>query len=317
MHPDPNPMPNINLSEWNELAPLQLPRAGCAVGVLSGELIVAGGTYWRDGRKFWCEQVDGFDPRTNRWTARTPIPRPCGDAGAVAHDETLYIFGGGTDGVAESTVWALHDKKWSALSHLTLPAPRRSSGVAVVEGTFYLLGGLAGTGSDFGSATTTVWAAKPTGPWAVRAPMPGPARFNTSVATVGDRIIVAGGCTPENGVVRNLDEILAYDPRQDEWTLLGRLPFANRAAAGLADGDGLMMFGGYTDKFEDGIFRYDVPSGEVRSVGRLPVALAGPHFLRVGTQILGATGENGIKMRFPGLLASAGARQPPGCPKPL
>ena len=33
----------------------------------------------------------------DRWTARPPIPRPCGDAGALAHDGTLYIFGGGTD----------------------------------------------------------------------------------------------------------------------------------------------------------------------------------------------------------------------------
>lgn len=305
MNPDPNPMPKINLSEWQELAPLPLPRAGCAVGVLGGELVVAGGTYWREGRKYWCEQVDGFDPAANRWTPRPPIPRPCGDAGSVSHDGTLYIFGGGTDGVAESTVWALHGNGWSALPHLALPAPRRSSGVAVVEGTFYLLGGLAGTGSDFPSATTTVWAAKPDGSWSPRAPMPGPARFNLSVGTVRGRIIVAGGCTPENGAVRNLDEILAYDPQQDEWTRIGRLPFANRAASGLADGDGLLMFGGYTDRFETGILRYDVPSGEVHTVGRLPVGLAGPHFLRVGARILGATGENGVKMRFPGLLASA------------
>lgn len=297
-------MPKTDLSQWKQLAPLPLPRAGSAVGILDGKLVVAGGTYWREGRKFWCEQVDGFDPSTNRWAPKAPLPKPCGDTAAVAHDGVLYVFGGGTEGVAESTVWALRDNRWSALPHLALPAPRRSSGVAVVDGTFYLLGGLTGTGSDFASATSTVWAAKPGGRWEPRAPMPGPARFNLSVGVVAGRILVAGGCAPDNGAVRNLDEILAYNPSIDEWTLLGRLPFANRAAGGLADDSGLLMFGGYTDKFETGILRYDVPSGAVQTVGQLPTGLAGSHFLRAGPQILGVTGENGSKMRFPGMLSS-------------
>jgi len=297
-------MPEINFSEWKELAPPPLPRAGCAVGVINGELVVAGGTYWREGRKYWSERVDAFDPTANRWLARTPMPQPRGDAAAVAHEGTLYVFGGGAEGAAESDVWTLRDNAWTAPANLALPAPRRSSGVAVVDGTFYLLGGLSGTGSEFSLATSTVWAAKPDGRWEPRAPIPGPARFNLSAGVVGGRIIVAGGCTPENGVVRNLDEIIAYEPSTDRWTMLGRLPFANRAGCGLADGSGLLIFGGYTDKFETGILRYDLSTGRVESVGRLPAGLAGGHFLRVGPRILGVTGENGIKMRYPSTLGS-------------
>ncbi|MEO6874365.1 MAG: kelch repeat-containing protein [Opitutaceae bacterium] len=297
-------MTNIDFSAWKELVPLPLPRAGCAVGIIGGELVVAGGTYWQDGRKYWSERVDAFDPATNCWTARTPLPRPRGDAAAAICDSTLYVFGGGADGVAESTVWALRDNRWSELPHLALPVPRRSASVAVVDGTFHLLGGLPGTGSDFSGATSTVWAAKPGGHWETRAPIPGPARFNLSVGVVAGRIIVAGGCTPEDGGVRNLDEILAYHPPTDAWTQLGRLPLAIRAAGGLADDSGLLLFGGYTDRFEAGILRYDVPSGRVESVGRLPVGLAGAHFLRAGRTIIGVTGENGVKMRFPGTLSS-------------
>jgi N-acetylneuraminic acid mutarotase len=188
--------------------------------------------------------------------------------------------------------------------NLTLPAPRRSVNVTVVDGTFYLLGGMPGTGSDFAGATSTVWAAKPDGSWEARAPIPGPLRFNLSVGVIGGRIIVAGGCTPEAGAVRNLDEVLAYHPPSDAWTTVGRLPFAVRAASCLVDDESLLLFGGYTDKFETGILRYDVPTSRVESAGRLPVGLAGAHFLRVGGRILGVTGENGIKMRFPGTLSS-------------
>lgn len=297
-------MPEINFSEWKELAPPPLPRAGCAVGVIDGELVVAGGTYWGEGRKYWSDRVDAYDPTANRWCARTPMPQPRGDAAALAYDGTLYVFGGGAEGAAEAAAWALHDNGWTSLANLALPAPRRSSSSAVVDGTFYLLGGMSGTGADFGTATSTVWAARPDGNWEPRAPMPSPARFNLSVGVVDGRILVAGGCTQENGVVRNLDEILAYEPLADRWTMVGRLPFTNRAGGGLADETGLIIFGGYTDKFETGIFRYDLPTGRVESVGRLPVGLAGGRFLRIGSQILGVTGENGIKMRYPCTLGS-------------
>ncbi len=297
-------MSKIELAVWKELAPPPLPRAGCAVGVIDGELVVAGGTYWCEGKKFWSERVDGFDPAANRWSARASMPRPRGDAAALAHAGALFVFGGGAEGAAESDVWTLRDNTWTAPANLALPAPRRSSGVAVVDGIFYLLGGLSGTGSEFALATSTVWAAKPDGRWEPRSPMPGPARFNLSVGVVDGRIIVAGGCAPEAGAVKNLDEVLAYDPSKDDWTLLGRLPFANRAGCGLADASGLLIFGGYTDKFENGILRYDVPGGKAETVGRLPTGLAGGHFLRIGSQLLGVTGENGIKMRFPGMLGT-------------
>ena len=305
LQPDPAFMPKIDLSVWKELAPPPLPRAGCAVGVIDDELVVAGGTFWHEGRKFWSERVDAFDPVVNQWSARSPMPRTRGDAAALAHAGALYVFGGGAEGAAATDVWILRDNLWTAPAHLALPAPRRSSSVVVIDGTFYLLGGLSGTGSEFSLATSTVWAAKPDGRWEPRSPMPGPSRFNLSVGVVGGRIIVAGGCAPEHGSVRNLDEVIAYDPSTDNWTVLGRLPFANRAGSGLADESGLLIFGGYTDKFESGILRYDVPGGAADTVGQLPVGLAGGHFVRIGSQLLGVTGENGIKMRFPGLLGAA------------
>ncbi|HRI80864.1 MAG TPA: kelch repeat-containing protein [Opitutaceae bacterium] len=295
-------MPELELNVWNELAPPPLPRAGCAVGVIGGELLVAGGTYWRDGRKFWSERVDAFDLALNLWMPRAALPRPHGDAAALTHDGALYVFGGGAEGGAGVMTWVLRNNHWSRLDNLTLPAPRRSSSVAVVDGNFYLLGGLSGTGADFASATSTVWAAAPDGRWEPRSPMPGPPRFNLSVGVVGGRVLVAGGCTPENDVVRNLDEILAYDPAADAWTQLGSLPRALRAAGGLADAGGLLIFGGYTDRFETEIFRYDATNHSVEIIGRLPEGLAGGHFLRLGRYIIGLTGENGIKQRFPRLI---------------
>ena len=68
-------MTPLNLQSWSQRARLALPRAGCAAGVLAHKLIVAGGTYWLDGKKFWDVRVDAFDARANHWVALAPLPQ--------------------------------------------------------------------------------------------------------------------------------------------------------------------------------------------------------------------------------------------------
>ena len=120
-------MPKIDLSKWVKLAPLPLPRAGCAAGVVGGQLVVAGGTYWLDGKKFWDRRVDAFEPATNRWQPLAQLPQPWGDAAAVAVGESFYILGGGADGVAQASVQCYQRGAWEMIPRMVLPVPRRSS----------------------------------------------------------------------------------------------------------------------------------------------------------------------------------------------
>jgi len=297
-------MSKNNLSKWKKLAPLPLPRAGCATGVVGGKLVVAGGTYWVGDKKFWDVRVDTYEAAADRWQPLAPLPRPWGDAPAVAVGEAFYILGGGADGVAQSSVQCYQRGTWSVVARMALPAPRRSSAAVVLDGSIYLLGGLTGTGSDFASATSPLWAAKQGEPWVDRAPMPGPARFTASVGAVDDKVLVVGGCTSEAGKARNLDDILAYDPRRDQWTTLGRLPFPLRGACGLVIGDRLVVIGGYTDRFLTQIISVDPRSGQTQITGDLPVGLADTRFHLLGREVIGVTGENGIKMRYPNTIAA-------------
>lgn len=297
-------MTPLKLVNWKLRAPLALPRAGCSVGVVGGKLVAAGGTYWVGDKKFWDTRVDAYDAVADRWQPLAPLPQPWGDAPAVVVGEDFYILGGGADGVAQTTVQYFHRGTWSVVAGMALPAPRRSSAAAVLDGTIYLMGGLTGTGSDFASVTSTVWAAKPGEAWQDCAPMPGPARFTASVGTVDGKVFVVGGCTPDAGKVRNLDDIIAYDPRRDLWSTVGRLPFPLRGACGLAISDRLVVFGGYTDKFLTQIISLDPKSGQTQVIGELPTGLADTRFLLLGSEVIGVTGENGIKMRYPDTIAS-------------
>jgi hypothetical protein len=63
--------------------------------------------------------------------------------------------------------------------------------------------------------------------------------------------------------------------------------------------------GGYSDRFLTGIFAVSGVDGRVELAGELPEALADARFCAVAGRIYGVTGENGIKKRFPGLIAAA------------
>lgn len=284
------------LSTWNRGAPMPLPRAGCAVGVMHGRVHVAGGTYWENGRKFWCDRADSFDPVSNTWSAHASVPRIAGDAAGVVAGGKFAVIGGGADGVGATEVWAFDGTNWQ--SWPALPAPRRSCAAVLHEGTVFVLGGLAGNGTEFDTATATVWRARPGEAWSECAPLPAPIRFNLAVGSVAGQLLAAGGCTPVPGGVRNLDEILAYDAKADRWTQAGRLPFACRGSAGVADGHRLLIVGGYTDRFITDILAFDPAQGRAVHAGAIPVALADTRFVRVGERIVGVTGEDGIKHRF-------------------
>src|ERR1700682_2676203 len=80
---------------WTDRAPMPLPRAGYMAGELDGKLVVAGGSYWQDGKKHWSARTDYFDPAKNEWQPGAQMPEIMSDAACVAFQGSLYTFGGG------------------------------------------------------------------------------------------------------------------------------------------------------------------------------------------------------------------------------
>jgi len=294
----------LDLKNWTSLPDAPLPRAGSSVGVVGPQLIVAGGTYWVDGVKYWTNQADAFDVNQRAWSRLPPLPALRGDMAAIVHGGRFLLIGGGTQDAAMDTVVGWENGAWTERPELRLPEPRRSAMAAAIGDEIFLLGGLTGKGTDFHTATATLWSARPGQPWRVRAPLPAPARFGAAMGTLGGRLIVAGGCAPENGAVRNLDDILAFDPAGDRWESIGRLPMPLRGAWGLVARDRLLVLGGYASEFRREILAVDARGG-VTPAGMLPVALADARFASHGDNLYGVTGEDGVKRRFPGFLAAS------------
>jgi N-acetylneuraminic acid mutarotase len=299
----------LNLSSWETCGAMPQPRAGCAVATEGDGIVVAGGTRWEDGRKLWEPRADRFIPATGAWEALAPLPRPIGEAAGVAFRGRVHVLGGGTADSISADVWCRADGGWERAG--ALPAPRRSAAAVVCGDEVVVVGGMTAGPTDYAAATSLVWRGDGRS-WSVAAPMPGPARIGFAAGWCSGRLVVAGGYTAAGAGVANLDEILAYDPAADRWSVLGRLPVAVRGVGGLAwEGRGLLVFGGYTDAFSRRIFSVDPVSGAVAEAGELPVGLADGRFVRCGDRVVALTGEDGMKMRWAACVRSAGTEHSP------
>jgi N-acetylneuraminic acid mutarotase len=143
---------------WTGAAPLPNPR-NHGGGAASGGLFFAVA-----GRHGWDEQMghdsalDAYEPATNSWTARAPIPGARSEIGAATvtmSDGRLLVVGGSTAGKAPSADVLVYDPPrdlWSTLP--SLPAPRKGVVAARIGGKVIVTTG-SPTSTD-PSATTFV-----------------------------------------------------------------------------------------------------------------------------------------------------------------
>jgi N-acetylneuraminic acid mutarotase len=292
-------MAAFDLSRWTERMPMPLPRAHCAVGIWNGRLVVAGGTYWRDDRKFWSDRFDGYEAASDRWVKLPPLPTPHGEGVCFPMRDALVVAGGGVNGRMLATAWAFRGGVWRAEKEMALPEPRRCPTVVSAEDTVFVIGGFAGpAGED--SATRTVWAWPPgLNGWKEMAPMPAPARFWPAVGTIAGKVYVAGGAKFNNGTVENLDDIIVYDPAVDRWSRAARMSSACRGASGLVVDGQFLIIGGYGSTFERRILCFDPRTGSIQESGSLPRGLGFSRFVQFEKRIYGVSGEHGDRMRAP------------------
>ncbi len=99
--------------------------------------------------------LEVYDPETDTWTTRAPMPSAQGGLAAVAYSGKLYVFGGeefSPQHKVFSNAWVYDPKgdRWAALPEL--PTPRHGLAAAVVAGKIYVFGGADRVG--FGAVST-------------------------------------------------------------------------------------------------------------------------------------------------------------------
>lgn len=193
---------------WRTDDPLPLPLGETAAGVVDGSLYLVG-----EGSR----ETLRLDLATGRWTRYEAVARL-----AVGHhhaaevlDGRLWLFGG-LGGRSEGQV-QIYDPGLRAW-RLGPPMPFRagSSASAVIDGRFFVAGGIVGDATTGAAAMLDPITMK----WTPIAPMPRP-RNHAASATDGERFYIFGGRGPGSGagnvVADGFDDVQIYDPRTDTW----------------------------------------------------------------------------------------------------
>lgn len=183
---------------WHERAPLPAARARLALVAGSDGLLYAIGGAQRPATV--VSWIDAYDPMLDVWRREADMPGGGRFAmGAAAGADGEIMAAGGqinTDGATTDAVeiYLPASRIWRA--GVPLPEPRGATQLAAIGGTWYVVGGFAGTFLVGQDLYTIIWQPRTDQPWTERTFLPDP-RANFGVGVIGDVIYLVGG----NGIV--------------------------------------------------------------------------------------------------------------------
>ncbi|KAI1385693.1 galactose oxidase [Hypoxylon trugodes] len=221
---------------WKSLTPIPKAFTHINAAAVDGKIYVLGGLTGDGEGLTWYPAADCFvyDPATGAWETLPSMPEKQGrGASAVGVSGSIVYLAGGLwrlelfpNGTQESldmvTAYDTKAGTWTTLP--SLPAPRDHVGGAVINRTFYVIGGRDRGAANLRNTTWTLDLDSPSDGWAVKAEMP-TARGGFAMGVIGDYLGTFGGLGNEdpgsNGVF-NSSEI--YDVKEDSWFKLPAMP---------------------------------------------------------------------------------------------
>jgi subtilisin family serine protease/N-acetylneuraminic acid mutarotase len=179
---------------WQVRTPMPTSRVYPAVvATADGKILVIGGEIYAD-TTYWLCTVEQYDPVTDVWTTKTPMPTCRGQLAAVTLDNGHVLAIGGLksmfDGGTLRTVEEYDPQTDTWTERAPMPTARRGlSAVATATGKVYAVGG--------GGLYTTLGAVEEYDPradtWTARSPMPTPRVFLAATASTDDGLYAIGG----------------------------------------------------------------------------------------------------------------------------
>jgi N-acetylneuraminic acid mutarotase len=236
---------------WVTRAPMPTTRLGFALAAASnGKLYAIGGSTFGSGG-ICLPTVEEYDPTTNRWSAKAPMPTPRADmALATAGNGKIYVFGGWSYSPG-STYSYLHvveeydpaNDSWA--TRAPMPDVLDSWGAAAAaNGKLYFVGNggknrVISTVGEYDPAFNS-WTTKPSMPTS---------RSDFGLAVAGNGKLYAVGGTSDN--TKSLTAVEEFDPESGTWAGKAAMPTGRKETGLAAAHNGkLYVAGGGTEKLE-------------------------------------------------------------------
>lgn len=237
---------------WSSAPPLPEGRHHYGMAAAGGKLYVIGG--YPPGEFPWSPSRDvfEFDPATQQWTSRSPLPTGRAALTVVTVDGKLYALGGEQGGIEAGTLNQVYDPatdQWMRLA--PMPSPREHLAAAVIGSTIYVVGGrVTEDHHNYWRTTTNSNALEAYDPatntWRSLAPMP-TARGGLGASVLGGKLYVFGG---EHPLV--FAETEEYDPQTNTWRRMKDMPAPRHGLGTATVGDAIYVIGGSPIRGEGG-----------------------------------------------------------------
>jgi N-acetylneuraminic acid mutarotase len=229
---------------WAKKSPLSGVRSETAIAELGGKIYLIGGNTVEMRNGMPVDRYDAgmnaeYDPKTDTWRTRAPMPKGGGHAGIAVMDGKIYVAGGFTVarhmGALDS--FAAYDPKtdsWEVLPPLL--SPRGSPNLVAIGGRLHIFGGRVNdilgpiNAHDVYDPKTKTWTPAPQMPTA---------RDHMGVGVFNGKIHVIGG---RNGAQdNNLATHEIYDPQTGQWSTGAPMP-TPRSGGAFATYRGMLFF---------------------------------------------------------------------------
>ena len=210
---------------WKALATLPTKRGSPLAAVVKDKIYVIGGATMslgsnepavfanRPARSLGANEA--YDPDTNKWTARNPMPTARNHTFGGAVNDKIYVIGGRLGspfiGAASNTdVVEEYDPatdQWGA-PKAKMPTPRSGGGWAVHGGKIYVAGGEINTLQIAGAFRALEAYDPATNTWTILPSMPNP-RHGVAGAFIGNRLHLVSGKITSGGYAPGLQLSIA------------------------------------------------------------------------------------------------------------
>jgi N-acetylneuraminic acid mutarotase len=201
---------------WTKKADMPTPRLGLGVSVVDGKIYAIGGM--TSGPDFWSgmrNNVEVYDPITNTWTTKAPMPTARLWFSTSVVDGKIYAIGGAlvsTEAISTVEVYDPVTDTWTTKS--PMPTARAGHVTAVVDGIIYVIGGGTHTAVPGGFSTVEAYDHS-TDTWTTMADIPEKRAFACSETIDGKIYVIGGIITFADPHLHGEKTVYVYNPSVD------------------------------------------------------------------------------------------------------
>lgn len=286
---------------WKRLSNLPEGNGGFVCGILKHNPVVAGGTNWREGKKYWLDQVWQYDGGKNKWLIKDKLPKPIGYAGFDYDSSGIYLTGGSDGSVVHPELFVISPEL--TVTKAPYPGiPVIYAGTALVRGDFYILQGFQDLDGKKVVAEKFYKINIASGKMTRLSDFPDKKNVNPALVFNNGSLYAFGGSGVYEKKQVLVDTAYAYSIKQNSWHAIRSFPYpVNYPAVCALNGRFIMVAGGYktddavSDKrsFSDRIFIYDIRLDTYQECSiRLPYPAQGHGLLKTGRKIFLFGGED-------------------------